>query len=618
MLDPHHDRAAFANGENNVQFTGSTMNIIPIYQLISSILPFGKNCQLNITKEGLCFTIVDNNICKVLLTLDKRLFNSYQFNPRTRSNEVEGSATSKQDRTVQDAQRTTDTENDEPTEDEEDDEEDDDALESISVNLDLKSLIETINIHIPTDKDALDFKTKCILSYNNDGDPFILTFEDELIIERCELITLFMNPMSAQERVHGKSRGRSKRVLTSQELRMQYGESNDDAEFEDSIEIATDNSIFQLDSSKLIFEIILKSSVFYDVLKDMKDLNTDEFILYCSKETPTQPAKYGNDSESKRRLVFISRSEDDVIGYSKLITPEKRPFLKEMELYKPVFKNTSTSATAWNEREVDMIPAITNISSFYNFGYFSKIIKGIKLSKLIKIRKDLNGLTSLSLLISSSGLNASHELGSDGKSIYYGTSIEFMTLESIALEDRHLTFTSGSDNIQQERNLSSNSIDADLLRFGYRNRSIEQMIRDDENINVIKIAGDGHLTTIDDFFQPDYGDQNFSEPVMNHNTDRLRERSEPTNIPLNITEALAQSVLGHDVSLVENQQDINARNGIDVNQTVEEENVRETRNKRLRGHKATGKKREGNNTSKKKRKDDIHTVGGAIEIPLFI
>ncbi|OBA14772.1 uncharacterized protein OGAPODRAFT_24678 [Ogataea polymorpha] len=118
----------------------------------------------------------------------------------------------------------------------------------------------------------------------------------------------------------------------------------------------------------------------------MKDLSTEELILYCSNMR----------SEHQRKLVLISKSEDASIGYSKLVFPSRKPFLKDMQLYKPELVN---------EEQTQMVLCSTSISSFYNFSYFAKILRAIKLSKSIKVRKDLAGLTSVSLLLGSSTLN---------------------------------------------------------------------------------------------------------------------------------------------------------------------------------------------------------------------
>ncbi|KAG7813882.1 hypothetical protein KL921_000156 [Ogataea angusta] len=470
-----------------IQFTASTSNIVPIYQLISSILPFGGSCLLNITQNGLCFSVVDNNICKVYLTLDKRLFSSFQFYP----------IHVKKERILlsDEEESTTD-----------DDADSLDSRQSVSVHLDLKSLIETINIHIPGDKDNPELRTKCILSYKGDGSPFILTFEDDFIIERCELTTLFIDP----------------------------------ADFESEItDSQTGSAYFQLDSSKKVMELTLQSSLVYDALRDMKDLSTEELILYCSNMQ----------SEHQRKLVLISKSEDASIGYSKLVFPSRKPFLKDMQLYKPELVD---------EEQTHMVVCSTTISSFYNFSYFAKILRAIKLSKSIKIRKDLAGLTSVSLLLGSSSLNGSNLSSNDGKNLFFGTSIEFITLESLANEE-----------VEYER-----------AKHGYNNQFVEQMIREDENVKVIKIARNGQLTTIDDYFQS----------VI---TQSAAPSSAGEPVDLQITKELAQSVLGHSPAP-------------------------EPVPKETKGKQAKKRKLEGRKNNKSDKADRLQTVGGAVEIPLFI
>ncbi|KAH3660207.1 hypothetical protein OGAPHI_007412 [Ogataea philodendri] len=472
-----------------ISFSASTSNIVAIHQLISSILPFGGSCLINITANGLGFSVVDNNICKVFLTLDKRIFSSFQFNPTW---------IKKERVLVSDDEGTTD--------DDADLDSVPDRARSISVNLDLKSLIETINIHIPGDKENIDLRTKCIMSYQGEGHPFVLTFEDDFIIERCELTTLFIDP----------------------------------SDFEaDSTDSQSEPSLFQLDTSKTMLDLTLQSSIVYDALKDMKDLNTQELIIYCSNTEP----------ESQKKLVLISKSEDDSIGYSKLLVPTRKPFLKELSLFKP----------EPTESHFQMVPCSTTISSFYNFAYFSKILKAIRLSKSIKIRKDLGGLTSVSLLVGSSSLNGSNLSSADGKNLFYGTGVEFTTLESTQVDD------SGA------------------FRNGYHNRFVEQLIREDENVKVIKIARNGQLTTIDDYFQS-----------VNTQLSVPSSAGEPNE--LQITDELAQSVLG-----------------LGPAPAQEPKQTGPTKPSRSKKRKLEPRK---NNKSDKA--DRLQTVGGAIEIPLFI
>ncbi|QPG76985.1 hypothetical protein FOA43_004379 [Brettanomyces nanus] len=572
-----------ANSEaNHFQFVASTANIISIYQLINAISLFGDNCFLNITNDGLSFSIVANNICKVLLTLDKRLFSDYEFDP---IGEVADLG--------------------------EEEGEEDQTTESITINLDLRSFLETINIHIPNDRETLDMRTKCTLSYQTEGSPFILTFEDDYIIERCELLTYFVDPEARQNVRVATGRHKSKDTAVEGD------------EIDNYQQMVVDNTIFQLDSSKIIFDIVLKSSILYDALKDMNDLNTDEFILYCSKRSE-------NSKINKKRLIFISRSEDSSIGYSKLIIPEKKPFLKQIEVFKPVRRISEEDGID----EMIMASCSASVSSFYRFQYFAKIIKAIKLSKLIKVRKDMNGLTSFLILIGSETSRRdnmakngdSSSVNASNTHLFYGTSIEFITLESIPLEERIL---SGESLTNVDRN-------AIALKFGYNNKAIERLIQDEENIKVIRVTGDGQLTTLDDYFhtssmndteaETDRGFDVIMPPPSSTNLKhRAPSTSSFTTVPLQITEELARSVLGLGMNATEAARSARAAasaSTIDVDRTVSEEEDSNDDNQ-SKGGKRVKNANLTRTRKRSKRKENgkgngIETVGGAIEIPLFI
>ncbi|GMG17984.1 unnamed protein product, partial [[Candida] boidinii] len=594
-----------------VQFIAKTSNIIPIYHLISSLLPFGKNCTIIISKDGLCLTITDNNTCKILLNLDKRLFNFHYIlnlkknNKKSNDQEEEYEDDDDYGANVRFSRRnTTDvTEADNHTQlgnenDDNEDDNDDNNEKTISLNLDLKSLIETINIHIPSDKNQ-EPNVNCILSYRGEGYPFVLTFEDSYVIERCELLTLHIDSdedysvLTKRNNNQRRNNYRLRQKKNSNNNGTQSGEGNTQFDeffneisnnYEDT-EVNVNTYIFQLDTSKIMYEIVLKSSLLFDAIKDMNDLNTEEFILFCSKELSKSNNKHNlpdinaqSEEESiRKRLVLISKSSDDSIGYSKLIIPEKKAYLKDISIYRPELislENQDTDleddssnnedgdetnltedgnqmAAIRNEKKararekmekvnnsedknIEMIPAYTSISSFYNFQYFSKILKSIKLSKLIKIRKDLNGITSLSLLITSAGsLNESSRSrvnngNNDDKGLYFGTSIEFITLETIPIEERYFITNSINEINNRDKNEFENSNsgavkkeipNSTLLKYGYNNTTIEQMIRDDDNINVIVIGNNGQLTTLDDFFSRTDED-NF---INSHGRDKYKE-----------------------------------------------------------------------------------------------
>jgi hypothetical protein len=89
---------------------------------------------------------------------------------------------------------------------------------------------------------------------------------------------------------------------------------------------------------------------------------------------------------------------------------------------------------------------------------------------------------------------------------------------------------------------------------------------------------------------------------------------------LKLTERLTMSLLGHPLPAGQASQD-----GIQVEKTMIEDNEGLNDGKRLRASNKTSKRRKTGNAERRtkrgknqKENDGIETVGGAIEIPLFI
>ena len=301
---------------NRFAFVASTTNILLIYQLINSISAFGDDCFLNINKGSLCFSISANNTCKVILTLDRRLFSYYEFHPDksiSRNFASEGNHRTNNSNIGDSDSLESGTEVDE-----DDIVEDGEVQQNITININLLSLLETINIHIPNEKEQTDTKTKCTLGYQFEGAPFILTFEDDLIVERCELMTYFVDPetramLRPKDRHRRNNRQKSKRS-NDQSMNSNSNDDGDDI-LDNYDQMIDDNTIFQLDADRVIFESVMKSAIFYDALKDMKDLNTDEFVLYCStKEKSNSDSNLADKmTRSSKRLIFISKSNEESI-----------------------------------------------------------------------------------------------------------------------------------------------------------------------------------------------------------------------------------------------------------------------------------------------------------------
>ncbi|ODV93110.1 hypothetical protein PACTADRAFT_20287, partial [Pachysolen tannophilus NRRL Y-2460] len=303
-------------------FTASTTSLSHISNVLNSITPLGSKCLVTINENGLFFTVNDNNICKVQLNLDSKFFDSFNYNPIKTSS-------------ISDSK-------------------------NIKFGLDLflfvesVSLVNNYNSNLSNSNNhnngigGVTVKTICTLSYEGYGNPFILSFEDDKMLERVEFQT--------------------------------YDDLDEDEDFP---------HYFEIDNDKLILEIILKSPILYDILKDLKEIQTEEILIY------------GDTKNGKKNLIFISKGE---LGYSKLVFPSNRSILEQLVIYKAIaLKNVSYDDEVYNfpdEENIEYIPTNTDsLTSFYKFNYFNKLTRAVKLSSKLKIKKDAKGLTSINLLI---------------------------------------------------------------------------------------------------------------------------------------------------------------------------------------------------------------------------
>lgn len=638
--DLSNDMDNYLNRAQSIpQFESTTKNIHLLYQLISSIQSFGDFCLLDISNEGMCFSINDGNICKIRLNLNKKVFSTYTFNGvwKDKLSFRESHLYAEE----------TDLSDNSSDEDNEDNQKgilnntsnyitngfDPDGV--ISINLNISSFLETINIHVK-DRKFSDQEIDCTFRFHRNGDPFIMIFEDELIVERCELNTYYIDSPDLTKRKSRK--GKKKGKISESQTEANEEALLDNFETENPI---IDDSIFRLNSKKVLYEVILKSYILHDIIKDMNDLNTDKFIIYCKKIKKTSDSRnYNNhDREDKdSKLIFISKSKSDTIGFSKLIVPQRKLNVPEFKLFKPVKSNN-------NSDEVEFQDCYNlSLTSTYHFDYFSRLLRAIRLSKLIKIRKDMDGITSLLLLLGKSP-NTQKQNNQPPQLDYnelYGSSIEFVTLESISIDELSALSLATRNNTF-------------LSNLGYNNIFVEKLIKDDHDIQTVRVGNNGQLITLDDYFGDDAKAQfdeiennlhardglqnleieNIQEGNFENDNDFIpietisskkppQEVHNDSNV-LHLTEQLTMSLLGHSAPIEV------GRNNIEVEQTMIENdpdegttgrrkrvsNFRNDHNKKAKNGKGRIKNGKKNNNSKKKN-DGIETVGGAIEIPLFI
>lgn len=605
--------------ESIPQFESKTKNIQLLHDLLSSIQPFGEFCMLDISSEGMCFSIIESNICKIRLNINKKLFKSYTFNGVWREkNSFSDSQLYAEDTDLSDDNNEIEQKNNR------DDNfiiNDFDKDSIISINLNLTLFLEMINVQVK-DKNV-DQNIGCTFRFHRDGDPFVMEFEDELIVEKCELRTYYVD--------NEENRGNNKRNKKKVKKKNNKNESQEENlikyfEIENHI---TDDTIFRLNNRTILYDIIIKSPILFDIIKDMSDLNTENFIIYCKK------SKDNEGLEKDPKIIFISKSKSDSIGFSKLIVEQRKHNVPEFKLFRPIL-----STERANEYDFEDCYDLS-LSSTYRFSYFSKLLKSIRLSRLIKIRKDMTGITSLLLLLGknsiSQGKTRHHHHQQQQQSDYdelYGSSIEFTTSESISIDE-----------------LSSLSIQSKgpslLGKLGYNDKFVEQLIKDDRDIQTIRIGNDGRLITLDDYFQFNQPNVEFEQlenvynkhdrtrsesnenifPIENNGTNENQNSKTQDKKILKLTEKLTMSLLGHETPIEIGDKE---NNGIEIEQTIIEddnENVHKKRervsnyrdnsginNKKIKGSTRKGKSKKGS----KKENDGIETVGGAIEIPLFI
>ncbi|TID21190.1 hypothetical protein CANINC_003470 [Pichia inconspicua] len=627
-----HGRAAINDKLLFPQFTATTTSIQLLHKLISSVDQFGDYCVLEISSEGMSFGITDGNVCRVKLNLNKKLFNSYKFNGVWKGSGVKfsdeqifGDETDLSDEETNDYWETNGF--------------DVDGVISICINL--ASFIESINI-LMKDSKLGDNIVECTLRYERDGDPLILIFEDELIVERCELSTYFSEEIKSL-RVGKSKTKKDQRVTNTKETTPTVNDLVKDFELD-----AVDNvdSIFRLDSEKVLFDIILKSDILHDIIKDMNDLMTERFVLYCKHPADRSPDSRDNKTP---KLIFISKSSSDSIGFSKLIIPHRKVNIPDFNVYKPLSTNANRM-----EEPILIDCHDLSLSSTYHHQYFAKLLKALRLSKLIKMRKDMNGITSLLLLLGKSSFGGKQ----NGVDKLHGSSIEFITLESISISE----FFTLSVQPTQETLMS---------KLGYDNEFVEQIIKNDQEIQTIRVGNDGQLITLDEYFvtpanefeaieHPNKNNSNNVGNINDHISDHVSRMENVENhmeefIPvenlttelkktqnsirptklnekrnkniLKITEQLARSLLGHTNSsdrVIDGDIDVQVEKSF-VEHSDDEKHLTDRKRRRIQSNslKLRNKKKETRkyNKSGKHNKDDnngIETVGGAIEIPLFI
>ncbi|SCU79849.1 LAME_0B00628g1_1 [Lachancea meyersii CBS 8951] len=216
-------------------FSASTVHLEHITTALSCLTPFGikDDVLIIIDKDGLSFARQNNKVISIQLYLSAELFISYNYNPP----------------------------NNDP-----------DAHHKVCVKI--HHILDSISV-ASRDKDDV---VECTLSYNGEGSPFVLIFEDSVITEKVEYSTYLVKEW-------------------------------------DSVGL-------ELQPDAITLECIMRGDVLYNALQDMKEIGCKECYLYAIAKTG-----------GKNTFALVSRGQ---LGLSKILLPSEKSILKKLEIFDPV------------------------------------------------------------------------------------------------------------------------------------------------------------------------------------------------------------------------------------------------------------------------------------------
>ncbi|CEP64885.1 Rad17p LALA0_S14e01464g [Lachancea lanzarotensis] len=226
--------------DQNALFSASTVNLEHITTALNCLTPFGTkdDVLIIIDRDGLSFARQNNKVISIQLYLSAELFVSYSYNPP----------------------------NNDP-----------DAHHKVCVKI--HHILDSVSV-ASRDKDDI---VECTFSYNGEGFPFILIFEDSVITEKVEYSTYLVKEW--------------------------------------------DSTGLELQADAVTMECILRGEVFYNALQDMKEIGCKECYLYAIAGT-----------DGRNLLALVSRSQ---LGLSKILLPSEKSILEKLE----VFDSTSFERT---------------------------------------------------------------------------------------------------------------------------------------------------------------------------------------------------------------------------------------------------------------------------------
>ncbi|KAI5965633.1 RAD17 [Candida pseudojiufengensis] len=217
-----------------LQFNASTTQITHLSEIFQCLLAINNQAIISIRPNGITLYSTYNYSTKVHMNIDPSLFNLY--NITTNEEEVF----------------------------------DDDELK---LGVDISLISDCFN----SVQNTLKFESlvNCYITYNGEGYPLQIEFEDNYISEKLDFFTFYID------------------------------------EFDDYNDDDNESNSNDIDYSNIILEIIVKSDVLTNLLQELNQIHTDLLFIYTSKN----------------KLNFISSGS---IGMSKLIFPNEKSILEKL------------------------------------------------------------------------------------------------------------------------------------------------------------------------------------------------------------------------------------------------------------------------------------------------
>lgn len=215
-----------------ILFSASTVHLEHITTALNCLTPFGlkDDVLIIIDKDGLSFARQNNRIISIQLFLSKELFLTYSYNPKP-----------------------------------------EDPDSHTKVCLKINHILDSISV-VSRDKDDV---VECTLSYNGEGSPFVLIFEDSVITEKVEYSTYLLRDW--------------------------------------------DITGLELERDAINLECMMKGEVLYSALQDLKEIGCKECYIYAKSSL-----------DGKHIFAIVSKSQ---LGLSKILLPSERTILEKMETY---------------------------------------------------------------------------------------------------------------------------------------------------------------------------------------------------------------------------------------------------------------------------------------------